>query len=110
MLLTSLSPCISKDDPEQSQTNAFKGILSQLSVLLDSVTAMNVSGYESRLEIICSAKRLESSYLNLTVNRTFCNVTNTCSSSRILYIKQSHGIMLYIFKLIACYLIDHGTV
>src|SRR6218665_271089 len=86
LLLTSLSPCISNDDLEQSQTDAFKGILSQLSVLFDSVTAMNVFGHESQHGMICSAKHLESSYLNLALNRTFCNVTNPCSS-RILYFK-----------------------
>ena len=86
MLLTSLSPSIFNDDLEQSQTDAFNGILSQLSVLFDSVTAMNVFGHESQHEMICSANYLESSNLNLTVNRTFCNVTNICSS-RILYFK-----------------------
>jgi len=52
MLLMSLLPSISNDDLEQSQTDAFKGILSQLSVLLDkvSVTAMNVLDTKHNME------------------------------------------------------------
>ncbi len=38
MLLTPLSPSISNNDLDQSQTDALKGILSQLGVLLNSIT------------------------------------------------------------------------